>query len=235
MEFLTRLIVKKEVAKDTVAFHFQKPAEFAFQAGQYVKIYLINPPETDEEGDSRLFSIASAPHEDNIMITTRMRDTAFKRVLKTQPEGYEVRMKGPFGVFTLHEDSSIPAVFLVGGIGITPFRSIILDTVERKLPHKMVLFYANHAPDDAAFLQKLQTIAQSSSQFTFIPVMTRDETWEGEKAHIDENMIKKYVSDISNGIFYTAGPPKMVETMKGILARMNIDEARIKSEDFDGY
>src|SRR5258707_11226795 len=115
-----RLVRREEVAEGTVAFFFEKPVAFHFIAGQFLRFSLIDPPETDQEGDSRTFSIASAPHENDLMIATRMRDTAFKRVLKSMPLGSEIEFKGPYGRMTLHEDASQPAVFLTGGIGITP-------------------------------------------------------------------------------------------------------------------
>jgi ferredoxin-NADP reductase len=108
-----------------MAFHFEKPPGFAFKAGQALAWTLIDPPETDDEGGMRNFSIASAPGEADLMIATRMRDTAFKRVLKTMPLGTEVHIVGPFGSLTLHQNTARPAVFLAGGIGITPFRSML--------------------------------------------------------------------------------------------------------------
>jgi ferredoxin-NADP reductase len=113
---------------------------------------LTDPPETDDEGGMRNFSIASAPGEPDLMIATRMRDTAFKRVLKTMPLGTEVRIVGTFGSLTLHHNADRPAVFLAGGIGITPFRSMLRQAAEQKLLHRLSLFYSNGRPGDAAFL-----------------------------------------------------------------------------------
>ncbi|MGQ0750481.1 MAG: FAD-dependent oxidoreductase, partial [Betaproteobacteria bacterium] len=104
-----------------MAFYFSRPPGFRHQAGQSLLLTLLDPPETDGEGDARNFTIASAPHEPELMIATRMRDTAFKRVLKTAPIGTTVSMDGPNGEMVLHDDAARPAVFLAGGIGITPF------------------------------------------------------------------------------------------------------------------
>jgi ferredoxin-NADP reductase len=101
---------------------------------------LINPPETDAEGDARAFSIASAPYEQDLMITTRMRDTAFKRVLRKLTHGELIRIRGPFGSLTLHDDATRPAVFLAGSIGITPFRSIVLQLPQLRRAHRVSLF-----------------------------------------------------------------------------------------------
>jgi len=109
------------------------------------------------EGNSRAFSIASAAFDSNLMIATRMRDTAFKRVLRKASPGLQVKIDGPGGSFVLHRKSEKPAVFLAGGIGITPFLSIIRQAGHDKSPHHMYLFYSNRRPEDSAFLDLLST------------------------------------------------------------------------------
>src|ERR1043165_9329663 len=121
--YKTILRRKEEIADGTMAFHFEKPGGFVFKAGQFGDFTLINPSETDAEGNIRGFSLASAPYENFLMFATRMRDTAFKRVLKRIKPGAEIMLDGPYGSFTLHNNASIPAVFLTGGIGVTPARS----------------------------------------------------------------------------------------------------------------
>jgi ferredoxin-NADP reductase len=130
---------REEVAEGTMAFYFEKPAGFQFKAGQFANYTLIDPPEADVEGNLRTFSLASAPLEEELLVATRMRETAFKRVLKQTPLGTEIKLDGPFGAFTLHSDSTRPAVFLAGGIGIAPFRSMILQTARDILPHRLFL------------------------------------------------------------------------------------------------
>ena len=155
--FTTKLKSRQEVAEQTMAFKFEKPANWAFKAGQFVDLALINPPETDAEGNTRGFSITSAPHEDFLMVTTRMRDTAFKRVLHNLPLAAQVKVEGPFGNLTLHNNVARPAVLLAGGIGITPFRSIVFWAAKEKIKHRIFLFYSNRRPEDAAFLDELQS------------------------------------------------------------------------------
>jgi len=105
-KFLAKLEARHEIAERTMAFRFEKPASFNFTPGQFIDITLLNPPETDPEGNARGFSIASAPYEDFIMVATRLRDTAFKRVLQKFPLDAEVRIEGPFGNLRLHNDKS---------------------------------------------------------------------------------------------------------------------------------
>src|ERR1035441_5229424 len=82
---LSKLVSRHEVAERTTAFRFEKPSNWTFKAGQFLDMTLLNPSDTNAEGNTRSFSIASAPHEETLMVATRMRDTAFKRVLGTMP------------------------------------------------------------------------------------------------------------------------------------------------------
>jgi ferredoxin-NADP reductase len=122
----------------------------------------------DAEGNVRSFSIASAPHEDTLMVATRMRDTAFKRVLDTMPLNSAVKIEGPSGSLTLHNNVTRAAVFLAGGIGITPFRSIVFRAAKEKLPHRIFLFYSNRRPEDAPFLDELQALEKENPNYKLI-------------------------------------------------------------------
>src|SRR6267142_1883043 len=98
-KYETTLTRSETVAEGTMAFHFAKPEGFKFTAGQSMNVSLIEPPEIDAKGNSRTFSIVSAPHESELVIATRMRDTAFKRVLKSMPPAGRVGLRGPRGPF----------------------------------------------------------------------------------------------------------------------------------------
>jgi ferredoxin-NADP reductase len=230
---------RQDVAEGTMAFRFGKPAHFVFTPGQFVDLTLVDPPETDAEGDGRAFSIASAPHEDTLMVATRMRDTAFKRVLRNMPPGATVQMEGPFGNFVLHADPARPAVFLAGGIGITPFRSMILHAVVQKLPHRLFLFYSNRRPEDAPFLDELQILQRDDPHYTFIGTMTAaaksSRHWEGETGFITPAMLSKMLVNVSPPIFYLVGPPGMVTALRKALKDAGFNDQDIRTEEFVGY
>ena len=173
--FMSKLKDRKEVAERTVAFRFEKPTGWTFKAGQFIDMTLLKPSETDPEGNTRGFSIASGPHEETLMVVTRMRDTAFKRVLKTMPLGTAVKIEGPSGDLTLPNNSRRPVVFLAGGIGITPFRSMLVRAAKEKLPHRIFLFYSNRRPEDAPFLEELQILERENSNYKLIASMTEME------------------------------------------------------------
>lgn len=237
--FMAKLKSREEVATDTMAFHFEKPTSWTFKAGQFIDITLLEPPETDSEGNTRGFSIASAPQERTIMVATRMRDTAFKRVLKTLPLETEVKIEGPFGNLTLHNNASRPAVMLAGGIGITPFRSILFRAAKEKLPHRIFLFYSNRRPEDAPFLEALQNLQHDNPNYKLVATMTKMENshqaWQGETGLINKEMLARYLHDAGSPIYYVAGPAAMVKGLHAILNEAGVDDDDIRTEEFVGY
>ncbi len=234
-----RLLQSEDVAEGTKAFYFEKPAGFSFVAGQSIDLTLVEPPETDTEGNMRAYSIAAAPHEEHLMIATRLRDTAFKRSIAKLPIGTEVQIEGPFGSFTLHNNSEKPAVFLTGGIGITVVRSIVLDAAHRALTHRIFVFYSNRRPEDAVFLEEFSSLATQMPNLTFVPTMTQMEnsahTWSGETGYITKEMIEKRLPDMHSAIYYLDGPMSMVNAMRTLLVDAHIDTDNIKTEEFPGY
>jgi ferredoxin-NADP reductase len=239
----TRLLGSEEVAAGTRAFRFERPPGFQFQAGQNVLVTLIEPPELDPQGPSRTFTIASAPHEPELLIATRMRDTAFKRVLAAAAPGTPVEIDGPDGFMVLHEDASRPAVFLAGGIGITPFLAMARDAAHRRLGHPIFLFYGNRRPEDAAFLDELSGIRNSNSNYRLIPAMSEagksSRPWNGERGFIDRAMLARHLGEMASGpkgpVYYFAGPPAMAMAMQQMLSEAGVSDDDMRSEEFYGY
>jgi ferredoxin-NADP reductase len=229
---------KKEIATGTMAFYFNKPDGFTYKAGQFGDFTLINPGDTDDEGNVRGFSLSSAPFEGDLMLATRMRDTAYKRYLKTMPIDTVITMDAPYGSFTLQNNTKIPAVFLSGGIGITPVRSIILQATHDKTAHRIFLFYANKTPKDAAFLDELAAARQSNPNFTFVASMTNAEgskEWQGERGVFTREMLQKYIGDLTLPIYYVSGPAAMVTAIRKTLNDAGVDDDNIRTEEFPGY
>lgn len=235
----TQLVRRETVAEGTMAFYFSKPPGFRHQAGQSLLMRLVNPPETDSKGDARTFTIASAPHEAELMIATRMRDTAFKRVLKTAPLGAAVTIDGPNGEMVLHDDPARPAVFLAGGIGITPFLAMARHAAHERLPHRLYLFYSNRRPEDAAFLAELRKMEQLNPSCRLIATMAEPEKsaqpWSGETGFIRREMLERHLAGATNPVYYFAGPPPMTMAMQQMLEDSGISEQAMRYEEFYGY
>jgi ferredoxin-NADP reductase len=237
--YKTRLQKKELVAENTMAFYLEKPVDFVFKPGQYLDVSLINPAETDERGNLRSFSLASGPTDKYLAVATRIRDTAFKRVLEAIPLNAEVALEGPFGYFTLHHNPLKPAVFLAAGIGITPFLSMLRHAVAQKRFQQLYLFYENRRPEDAAFLSDLLEMKALNPNFRFIPTMTAMEhsqhPWSEETGTIDASMLSRYVTRLRGPIYYVAGPPAIVTKKRKMLVDAGISLDDVTTEEFVRY
>ncbi len=237
--FMTRLIGHTEVAEGTLAFAFDRPAGFEFTAGQYLTITLPDPRYNDEKGNSRTFSIASPPQEaGRLVIATRMTGSALKRSLAEAPPGTPVSIFGPAGTFTLSPDPT-PVVFIAGGIGITPFRSMLLDAAARALPHRITLIYSNRTPEGAPYHEELAGLARSYAAFRYVPTMVEPEksvqAWTGERRFVNAEFLHDYVGDMTVPIFYLAGPPGLVVAATKTVLEAGAAPAHILAEEFSGY
>lgn len=233
--YTTSLVGKKDVARGTVAIHLKKPEGFGFKAGQAVYLTLPALKEADGKGRVRTFSISSAPEDADLVIATRLTDSAFKRGLASLPVGSAVEVEGPYGDLTLHDDATRSAVFLAGGIGITPFRSMIRDNAKRARASDLYLFYSNRRAEDAAFLSELEQAARENPSFKLVATMTDAADWQGEHGFITREMIERHVGDIASSIFYLAGPQAMVAAMETLLADAGVRPENMRAEEFAGY
>lgn len=185
------------------------------------------------------YSIASAPFQDERVIATRMRDSPCKCALSALSNGTLVKLDGPFGSLTLHNIRARPAVFIAGGIGITPFMSILRQATKDQLPQRMILLYSNHRPEDAAFLVELQQLARENSNLQLSATMTKMEKsrtpWDGRTGPIDEHLVIKVCGKLPAPICYLVGPPGMVASMRETLSEAGVNDDDIRSEEFYGY
>ena len=231
---------KGRVARATSAFAFEKPPGFAFKAGQALDLMLPDPPRRDDLGARRTFSIVSAPCENELVVATRIRDTAFKECLEALEVGACVEIVGPSGSLTLHRNVSRPAVFIAGGIGITPFVSLLRQAAHDRREQVLTLLYSNRQPDDAAFLKELSEYERVhrgtfSMRATITGALQNGVAWQRDRGRIDAALIDRVIVKPSMPMFYVAGPPSMVSGVRDVLDGMGIRDEDIRSEDFLGY
>ena len=224
---------REEVARGTLALHLEKPPGFRFKAGQAVDVILGG-------GEAHAFSLVSAPFEDELVVATRLRDTAYKRALAALAVGDAVSLDGPFGSLTLHKDTARAAIFVAGGIGITPFMSILRHAAHDDRPRVITLLYSNRRPEDAPFLQELQRLDEvHRGWFRLIATMTEPadggQDWNGLTGTIGPDLIRSVIVRPAAPVFYVAGPPAMVAGMRRTLNGLGINDDDIRSEDFSGY
>lgn len=238
-EYEMTLMDRQRVAKNTMAFWFDtNGAPYEFRAGQHADFAFSQSFVNCEGDNSRTFSLANSPHDRGLaMIALRMRQTPFKMSLKTAALGTKFKVSRPRGSFTLHKDFTRPAVFLAGGIGITPIRSIIHWATQEHLPHKLYLFYSNRCLEDAAFLEELEDLATQNRSFTLIPTVTRGKspTWPYENGPIDLNLLRRYLRGLTGPVYYVAGPSAMVNAMTTLLHSSGVSDDDIKAEEFGDY
>ncbi|WP_136442241.1 ferredoxin--NADP reductase [Pacificoceanicola onchidii] len=232
------ILERERVANDTLAIRLTKPAGFSFTPGQAIRL-TIPAGASNGAGEARVFSIANAPHETDLQVVTRLRDSSsFKQSLKSMPGGAALQIAGPLGSFTKDTNSARPTVFLAGGIGITPFLSMLRDADHRNGLTQTTLFYSNRSPDDSAMLAELQELDEANSEFELVATMTEsdaDTTWKGETGYIDATMLARHLSDVKRPIYYCVGPGKFVSAMSEMLKSAGVDAARIRVEQFGGY
>ncbi len=232
-----KLVARQPVAQGTMAFHLEKPAGFEFRAGQALEVIL--PGAAEGDAGRHAFSIVSAPHEGELVFATRMRDSAFKRALAVLPLGASLGIDGPFGSLTLHKKAERAGVLIAGGIGITPFMSMLRHAVEQRSAQTLVLLYSNRRPEDAAFLTELQALARRHPPLRLLATMTdmahSTQAWDGATGHIDGAFVQRAVAGLPAPVFYVAGPPAMVEAMREALQDAGVDEDDVRSEEFFGY
>ena len=177
----------------------------------------------DKRGTTRAFTISSSPTEDFLMITTKKGVSKFKKHLASLKTGNTVESSHPAGTFILDESS--PAVFIAGGIGITPFRSMIKYAVDQKLSTPITLIYSN-STDDFLFKRKLDEWRKVYAKLELVYTVT------SSTGRLTALYPKPYTL---NPIYYLAGPPKMVDDFEKILLDLGVDETNIRYDRFDGY
>ena len=229
--FKTKLTAKEEIAEKTIEFKFEKPELFEFKAGQHVNFKLPELYYEDKKGPRRTFTIASSPQDRFLKIATRLTGSGFKKTLLEMPNQSELEFIGPMGNFAL--DQEYPAVFIAGGIGITPFKSILTSLENVKLKNKIGLFYSNKAMNRAAYYKYFTQYKNSG--FTFIPIFTDEKDWQGENKRPDINLIKEYNMNLPEFMLYLCGSQKMVQQLTEQLNNANIKMDRIRAESFFGY
>jgi ferredoxin-NADP reductase len=151
----------------------------------------------------------------------------------------ELKLDAPYGSFTLHNNAQTPAVFLTGGIGVTPVRSIVLQAIRDRAAHRLFVFDSNKRPEDAAFLDQLMKPHEKNPHYTFVGTMTEMEKsrrkWHGETGIITKAMLSKYINNLMLPIYYIAGPRRMVAAMRKTLRESGINDDNIRTEEFSGY
>lgn len=241
-------IKKEKIATDTYTFYFDrvKPfgqlrasggyaEDFDFIPGQYIKLYLqIENP--DVRGSSRYFTISSNPTDRKFLtITTKIIKSSFKKKLHSLKSGERVSFFGPIGYFTFNSKSKKPKIFLAGGIGITPFHSILTSLDYKQFKSNILLIVSFSKIEDVIFYEELRKIEKENPNIQIIYTLTKEKFDGFENGRIDKEMILKYCPDYKKSEFFIVGSVAFEGNFLVILKEMGIKEKNIFSENFPGY
>lgn len=223
---------------NTGVFAFAPSMPIKFIPGQYME-WTLPHPKTDNRGNRRYFSIASSPTEKEIILTVKFYNpsSSYKKKLQTLKPGDSIIAASLSGDFVLPKNLSNPLVFIAGGVGIAPFRSMIKYIIDNKLSVNIVLFYANRTADEIAF-NDVFTEAENYGVKTIYTLTDQAKVpanWLGEKDYVTPGLIQKYVTDYKNSLYYLSGPQLMIESYETMLMDMKISNKQIKHDFFPGY
>jgi ferredoxin-NADP reductase len=231
---------KRQETPDIITFVYDLGGQpYSYTAGQFAYFELDSLTVDDPRGKRRHFTLSTAPTEHGIVqFTTKVRGSGFKETMKNAASGLGVTLEEPRGKFVLPDDASVPIVFLGGGVGVTPFRSMLRYATDENLPHKILMLYSAQAPDQIVFRREFESMPQENPNIQIVVTVTdpaSDGGWKGETGRINADKVHKFVHDVPHSIFYTCGPPPMVQAMEELLKSMNVPAERIKIERFSGY
>ncbi len=231
------LVEKREESPGIKTFILQPEKKIEFIAGQFCFFNF----ELDGKKFTKHFSFSNSPTRENVEFTTIISDSDYKQALNSLKPGHEFELPQPMGEFTLKKAGDSKIVFLTGGIGLTPVRSMLEYVADEGEEHGMVLFYSNRNEERIVFRKELDELEKKIVSLKVINTLTNltneeKAQWKGETGFITAEMVKNYSGDLEDTIFYIVGPPKFNEVMEKIaVEELFIPKERIVLENFAGY
>ncbi len=223
----------EDIAENIKTFWFKPEKPFRHTAGQFIELRIPHDNK-DKRGDKRWFTLSSSPTEDLVSITTKLTPkdgSTFKQALLALQPGNELTMSEPMGDFVLPKDPSIELVFVAGGIGVTPMRSMIKFLHDSGEKRTITLIYALRVESEMAFKDLFK-----AADITFIPVIGEPSpAWKGETGRIDASRIVSLASGHENKYIYLSGPEPMTESLYKELKQLGVNKKQLVTDYFPGY
>jgi glycine betaine catabolism B len=229
---------KKEIALGTYEFIFKKEEDYPYQPGQYLE-WTIKTKHMDSRGNRRFFTIASSPTEEDfrIGIKAEQKKSAFKSSMIDMEVGDKILAGNLSGDFVFPSKSS-SLVFIAGGIGITPFRSMIKYLLDKNLKLPITLFYSNKLASEIVYkdlLEEAQNKLGIKTIYTLTDVENVPPNWSGYTGRLNEEVFKKEIPDYKKKNYYLSGPHPMVIGFEEVLRGIGVGQSSIKKDFFPGY
>lgn len=235
-KLLLRLKEKKEIARDTYSFAFASDTAFPFRPGQYLE-WTLRRQRPDSRGNRRYFTIASAPEEPGIRLGVKFypKPSTFKKALLAMRPGDEIVAGQLAGDFTLPRDRAQKLCFIAGGIGITPFESMLGHLLRRGEKRDIAMFYSNRTVEDIAYEDTLDRAERELGVRTVHTVADPVPGWQGESGFLSGDILRKHMPDWRERMYYISGPRSLVAAFEKTLSQMGIHRSRIKVDFFPGF
>ncbi len=226
-----------QITSDTAEFIFKSDSPLRFRPGQYLE-WTLGYKKTDSRGNRRYFTIASSPTEKNLRLGVKFypKPSAFKKDLAYMNKGDTIIASQLSGDFVLPRNKKKKLVFIAGGIGITPFRSMIKYLIDKKEKRDIILFYSNKKESDIVY-KEIFDLASNSINLKTIYTLTdkTPEKWSGYTGFVNSSMILKEVKDLDERTFYISGPPSMVAGIAKTIRGLGVSHHRIRTDFFPGF
>ena len=234
------LQARDEIGKTIFEYSFKPEFPLDYRPGQYLELTLPLK-KSDSLGNRRTFTIASSPTEDSVLFGVKHVEngSAFKNTLAELPKGTVVTANNLAGDFLLPINEKVRLVFIAGGIGITPFRSMLKYLTDNRQTRNIVLFYAVSDPKQIVYKDVLNDAKEYGLKVVYVLTLPPGEkapkSWNGEVGFITEDLIKQHVLDFDKREYYVSGPNAMVLANKRTLKKMGIARDHIRTDYFSGY
>lgn len=237
-KLILKLREKIKLSDDVWDFVFTSPKRFSFVPGQYLE-WTLGHDNIDSRGNRRYFTIASSPTENELSLGVKLYSSpsSFKKALVSLSAGSEIVASQLAGEFTMPEDKNKKLVFMAGGIGITPFRSMIKSMLDTNEKRDAVLFYSNKTAGDIVYRDILDRANQNLGLKTVYTITDAEGplNWTGKVGYVDSKMITEEVPDWQERIYYISGSHTMVNAFEKTLRGMGVSKRYIKTDFFPGF
>jgi len=218
---------------NVLSFHFESDKPLGYTAGQFIELYLPdNNP--DNRGPKRWFTLSSSPSQELLTITTKFtpqQGSDFKNHLHSLVVGDKVEVSEAMGDFVLPRDHSIPLIFVAGGIGVTPYVSMVKWLIDNKESREVKIIIAANTPEDILFKELFTKYSKKFIEVISFPPAG----WNGETGRLTGEKIIELVGPIDNQLIYLSGPEQMVEALEADLLKSGINKNQLVGDFFPGY
>lgn len=230
--YSVRVLEARMITPTIRAIRVEKPADFVFRASQAARIFLPAPHDLEPHP----ISMASAPTRDYLEFAVRRSESAWKQSYFALREGNTLQIQGPVARFFL--DTLHPAILIAGGVGITPFKGMLEYATDARLPITLDLLYSSRVPEEIAYKNELDSLAQENPCIRIHYTLTRSthtHGWNGRVGRIDTAWLGQVMADKPEALFYGCGTPQMLADVAQMLESLGVAPERILSESFKGY